>query len=363
MKVNDYEGLRFEAELASRNFQVAFDAQENQVTAVLGHNGSGKSTLLEILAGIIRPDSGYAKLGRHVLFDLPAGNRPGIWTPPYKRNSALLSQDPLLFPHMTVLDNVAYGLRIRGARRTEARREALRWLNRMGCGDLAGSRATALSGGQAQRISIARAAATQPSLLLLDEPMAALDVQAAPEVRQALQGFLTDKLALLVTHDSVDAATLSQRALVLEQGRLVEDGLTGDVLNRPRTLFAADLAGVNLVRGRYSGEAVVTGAGLAVAGQAAPGVTLAKGVGASATFSPTAVAVYLDFPAGSPRNHWRARIESMQPHHGLVRLSAVTSGTHVVALITTQAVAELGLAIGMEVILVVKATQVTIYPS
>lgn len=235
--------LRFDARLASRGFDVALEVADGETVAVLGPNGAGKSTLVELLAGLVRPDAGSARLGDSVLFG------PGAWTPPHRRGVALLAQDPLLFPHLSVRENAAFGPRSAGVGRAQARARAERRLADVDALPLADRRPGTLSGGQAQRVALARALATDPRLLLLDEPMAALDVRVAPVLRRMLRTVLADRTTILVTHDVLDAWTLADRVVVLHEGRVVEDGPTAEVLERPRTAFTAELSGLRLVRG------------------------------------------------------------------------------------------------------------------
>ena len=240
--------LRFEARLASRGFDVALEVADGETVAVLGPNGAGKSTLVELLAGLVHPDAGSARLGDSVLFG------PGAWTPPHRRGVALLAQDPLLFPHLSVRENAAFGPSSAGVGRAEARARAERRLADVDALPLADRRPGTLSGGQAQRVALARALATDPRLLLLDEPMAALDVRVAPVLRRMLRTVLADRTTILVTHDVLDAWTLADRVVVLHEGRVVEEGPTADVLERPRTAFTAELSGLCLVHGvRTSG--------------------------------------------------------------------------------------------------------------
>jgi molybdate transport system ATP-binding protein len=261
--------LEFSAQVAARGFDVSLSIADAETVAVLGPNGAGKSTLLTVLAGLLRPDSGRAILGDRRLFDLGAGGR-GRWLPPHERGVSMLAQDALLFPHLSALENVAFGPRSRGVPRTEARRRATAWLERVGVSQLATRGPAQLSGGQAQRVAVARALASEPELLLLDEPLAALDVSAAPAVRRMLRDVLVDRTALIVTHDILDAFTLADRVVVLEAGRVVDLGPTRDVLDRPRTPFAAGLAALNLLTGTVTAPGEVRADGPVAPGEAAP---------------------------------------------------------------------------------------------
>ncbi len=204
---------------------------------MLGPNGAGKSTMLGLIAGLLRADSGRATLDGAELFGLPT----------FRRGVSLLAQEALLFPHLSVLENVAFGARSTGTRRSVARTRARHWLDQVDAVEFASRRPAQLSGGEAQRIGIARALATDPRLLLLDEPMAALDVTVVPALRGLLKRVLSDRTAIIVTHDVVDAFTLADRVFVLDGGRLVDSGPTREVLEHPRTAFAAALVGLNLL--------------------------------------------------------------------------------------------------------------------
>ncbi|WP_104178894.1 sulfate/molybdate ABC transporter ATP-binding protein [Arthrobacter sp. B0490] len=241
-------GLTFAAALTERGFDVSFELAPGETLAVLGPNGAGKSTLLNLIAGLLAPTSGRAELDGSILFDAGAGRR--VLTEPRRRGVSLLAQEALLFPHLTALENVAFGPRSRGEHRAAARSRALQWLGRVGVEELARRRPAELSGGQAQRVAIARALAADPALLLLDEPLAALDVAVAPSVRALLRDVLVERSAVIVTHDPLDAFLLADRVLILDGGRIVESGATADVLTRPVTAFGARLAGLNLVLGR-----------------------------------------------------------------------------------------------------------------
>ena len=243
------------ARVADRDLDVSVIVEAGETLALLGPNGAGKSTLLSVVAGLLRPDSGHVELAGRRLTD------DRTWVAPHRRRVALLAQQPLLFPHLSVLDNVAFGPRAQGVGRREAARVAQTWLERLDLSGFADRRPAELSGGQAQRVAVARALATDPDVLLLDEPLAALDVSVAPDVRETLRRVLADRTAVVVTHDVVDAALLADRIAVLDQGRVVESGPAAQVLARPRSSFAARIAGLNLVRGTWDGSHVVTAAG------------------------------------------------------------------------------------------------------
>ncbi|MHC6223040.1 sulfate/molybdate ABC transporter ATP-binding protein [Arthrobacter sp. MMS24-S77] len=361
--------FHIDATVRARNLDVSLSVGPAETVAILGPNGAGKSTLLSVAAGLLRPDAGSARLGERVLFDLDGGSR--VWTPPHLRGTALLAQEPLLFPHLSVLDNVAFGPRSAGASRAQSRERARHWLAEVDVTHLAERKPGQLSGGQAQRVAVARALAASPELLLLDEPMSALDIHAAPHLRRLLKRVLSGRRALIITHDVLDALMLADRVIVMEKGGIVEEGATRDVFRRPRSQFAAGLAGVNLLAGTVTEDGLRTsavaggvsvadvtslaGGGLHVAGhledEAEPGQ---PGV---AAFPPSAVSVFLDAAHGSPRNSFPVAITDLEPHGDQIRVRA----GDLAADITPAASAELGLEPGSRVYFVVKATAVQVY--
>jgi molybdate transport system ATP-binding protein len=358
--------LTARAELAARGLDVDLSLADGERVALVGANGSGKSSVLAVLAGIVRPDRGRAELDGRLLFDV--GPQPGgRWTPPWRRGIALLAQDPLLFPHLSVLENVAFAPRAAGLGRGRARELARVRLAEVGAAEFAERRPAQLSGGEAQRVAIARALAADPRLLLLDEPMAALDVTAAPLLRRVLRRVLADRAAVVVTHDLLDAVLLCHRVVVLADGRVVESGPTAEVMRHPRTPFTARLAGLNLIRGRRSGDGVEDTAGRLIVGVDAAGTRAADGEPAVAAFGPAAVSVYADGgarPHGSPRNSRSVTITELEPREHLVRVRADQArGETLVADVTTQAVGDLDLYPGRAVTFTIKATAVTIYPA
>lgn len=344
-----------EATVAARDFEVSLGLGPTETVAIMGPNGAGKSTLLAIVAGLLRPDTGRAVIGDRVLFDLASGRN--IWSAPHTRGTALLAQEALLFPHLSALDNVAFGPRSAGASRAEARRIARHWLAETDTESLAGRRPGELSGGQAQRVAVARALAASPDLLLLDEPMAALDIHAAPLMRRLLKRVLMNRRAIIITHDILDALMLADRVVVLEGGRITEAGATRDVLEKPRSPFAASLSGLNLMTGTVSDGGITTPQGQVISGHHDD--TIGPGQDGVAVFAPSAVSVFLNQEHGSPRNSLRVTITELEPHGDQVRVRA----HDLAADITPAAAADLALEPGMSVYFVIKATAVTIYPA
>lgn len=315
-------GLQVDLAVPGR-VDVQLEAEPGTVVAVIGPNGAGKSTLVRVLAGLVSAD-GTASLGGVDLLALPAQDR----------EVGLVFQGQLLFPHLSALDNVAFGPRARGVPRREADHRAQELLDTFGIGELAHRRPRELSGGQAQRVAIARALATRPRLLLLDEPFAGLDVTVAMALRIELAQHLStfDGVAILVTHEAIDALTLADQVLVLDGGRVAQRGTPQHVAAEPATDHVARLVGVNLVRDETR----------------------------FMTFSPRDVTVSLRAPEGSARLQWRGAVASAQQHGDAVRLLVGTDPA-LLADVTPQAAAELGLAAGREVWLSVKATAVSRY--
>jgi molybdate transport system ATP-binding protein len=347
--------FEFSATVTERDVDVAFTVEPGETVALLGPNGAGKSTVLAVAAGLLRPDVGRVMLDGRPLTVVGSNGRHD-WVAPHDRQIALLAQDPLLFPHMTVLDNVEFAPRSRGIRRSEAHATARHWLEQVGVAELAGRKPSQVSGGQAQRVAVARALAADPRLLMLDEPMAALDVAVTPALRQTLRRVLADRSVLLVTHDALDALLLADTVIVLDSGRIVEQGPAAEVLARPRSAFAARIAGLNMLTGTWRRDGVHTNAGNDVHGMVT-GPTPADGEPVVAVFPPTAVSIFLEPPGGSPRNAMSTHITEIEPHGDRIRVRAGELSADV----TAQAVADLDLVPGAAATFSVKATEVSVY--
>ncbi|WP_441725172.1 sulfate/molybdate ABC transporter ATP-binding protein [Glaciibacter sp. 2TAF33] len=365
--------LSFAARSAARGFDVGLEIMAGETVAVLGPNGAGKSTLLGLIAGLVRPDAGRARLGDRVLFDR-GPDRPDRWLAPHRRGVALLAQDALLFPHLSVRGNVAFGPRSAGNGRAAATATADHWLGEVDASDLARRRPDELSGGQAQRVAIARALAAEPGLLLLDEPLSALDVTATPTIRRMLRRVLAARTALIVTHDPLDAYLLADRVVVMDAGRIVEQGATRDVLDRPRVRFTADLAGVTLFHGLRTASGLVTDDGAEIlAALGGPGV----GERVAATLRPAAVRVSAprgegpgapgDATADGAPDRSRAGRDGMNRLTATVRdleASGDTVRVHTEWLsadVPPVLVADLDLVTGSRVVLSFAAADVTVY--
>jgi molybdate transport system ATP-binding protein len=329
-------------------------AESGETVAVLGPNGSGKSTLFRCLAGLLPIDEGRVALDDEVL-DEPAA---ATFVVPERRPVAVVFQDYLLFPNLTALENVAFGLRARGVAKVEARAAAGAWLDRVGLADHAGHRPGALSGGQAQRVALARALATEPRLLLLDEPLAALDVGTRAEVRRDLRRHLTTfgGVRLLVTHDPMDAYALADRVVILEAGQVVQTGTLTDMAAHPRSRYIADLVGVNLLAGTGDDGAIITATG----GRIVPAEPVHGD--AFVVIQPHAVAIYPTRPGGSPRNVWEVTVADVDRQADRVRVR-MTGPVPLTAEITAAALNDLALQPGDRVWATVKATEISAYPA
>ncbi|MFE5710987.1 ABC transporter permease [Streptomyces sp. NPDC056501] len=329
--------------------ELTLDAEPGTTIAVVGPNGAGKTTLLRALLGLTPRAHATLRLGDTDVTGLPPHRRQVAWVP----------QDGALFPHLSALSNTAYGLRAHGVPRAEARRAARAWLDRLGVGHLAHRRPAQLSGGQAQRVALARALAVRPRLLLLDEPLAALDQTTRAHVRHTLRSHLAGfgGVCLIVTHDPVEAVSLADRVLVLEEGSTLQDASPAEVSRHPRSPWVARMLGSNAWPGAASAEGLaLDGGGALVAAEPPP-----PGTRALAIIAPEAVAVHREKPGGSPRNVWPGTVREITTSGSRLRVLVTSDrAPDLVAEITPQAAAELGLADGVPVWTGVKATEVTV---
>jgi molybdate transport system ATP-binding protein len=331
-------GFRLDIELA---------IARGEVVALLGPNGAGKTTVVRALAGLTPLNGGHIRLGGELLDGAP----------PEKRPIGVVFQEYLLFPHLSVVDNVAFGPRRRGLHRRDARQAALAWLRRVGLTEQAGLKPRQLSGGQAQRVALARALVTDPLLLLLDEPLSALDARTRVDTRAELHHHLREHsgATLLVTHDPLDALVLADRFVIIEDGRVVQSGDAEEITARPRTDYIARLVGLNLYRGNASGHSVALGDFvLAIAEEQAGEVFVA--------FAPAAVALFPDQPQGTPRNTWPATITGVHRHGDYLRIQ-LTGPISAVADVTPAAATQLHLEPGQRVWAAVKASETRAYPA
>ncbi|VEI15963.1 ABC transporter permease [Actinomyces viscosus] len=368
------QDLRVAFALEARDVVVDLKVGAGRTVALIGPNGSGKSTVCSVVAGLLDAERGHVLLGGRVLDD------PGRFVRAGRRRVALLSQDPGVFTHMSVLGNVVFALRCQGVGRGEAIRRARAELAAVGATHLVSRPGGALSGGQAARVALARALATGPRLLVLDEPMSALDVTARQEMRRLVARRCAEEglTLLLVTHDVLDLAAMAEDVVVLDRGRVVEQGPTARVLSAPRSDFVARLTGTAVLTGVLNGEAgapalrlpsgrVVHGrpqegpAEDNAGGQADRDGARHPGAPGIALVPPDAVALYREAPHGSPRNVLASRVTGLERSGTLVSVHLeLEEGQHLSAAVTAGAVAELGITEGREVLCVIKAVQVRI---
>jgi molybdate transport system ATP-binding protein len=350
-------GLIVEAEVRRGDFTLAVSlaAAPGQVVGLLGPNGAGKSTLLSAIAGLTPVSAGRIMLAEQVLDDVGSGT----FVEASGRPVGFVFQDYRLFPYLTVAENVAFSPRARGMGRHAARSAANHWLGRLGLTDLADRKPKRLSGGQAQRVALARALAGQPTLLLLDEPLSALDAGTRLDVQAELKRHLADFTGpcLLVTHDPLEALVLADRLIVLEDGRIVQEGTPAHVARQPATDYVAMLVGLNLYPGQADGSQVkLTGGGsFIIAQQGHYGDVLVA-------VRPSAVVVSTQRPQhSSARNTWPATVTGLTLLADRVRLDLDGQPPALVD-VTPAAVAELSLGPGSQVWLTTKATDLEVYP-
>ncbi|NMO53173.1 ABC transporter ATP-binding protein [Actinoplanes sp. TBRC 11911] len=333
---------------AGFTLDLELSAAPGEVVALLGPNGAGKTTALRALAGLVGMADG------HIALDGVRLDR----TPPEHRRIGVVFQDYLLFPHLNALDNVAFGPRCRHVPRKQAREQAREWLDRVGLAEHVRKKPRQLSGGQAQRVALARALAAEPKLLLLDEPLAALDARTRLDTRAQLRGHLSSfpGATVLVTHDPLDALMLADRLIIVEDGRIVQIGDAATITAQPRTDYVARLVGLNLYRGHADGTDVALTSDFSI-------VTATPQQGdVFVAFRPSAVALYPTRPDGSPRNTWPARVTMVSRHGDALRIE-LDGPIAVAADVTPAAAVQLDLAPGREVWAGLKATETTTYPA
>ena len=335
---------------------VELEIQAGTTVALLGPNGAGKSTAVAALAGLIPLDSGRIAIGDRVLDD-PAS---GVFVPTEDRRMGVVFQDYLLFDHMNVGENVMFGQLAAGRSKAEAKARTHEWLDRLDLADLATRRPKALSGGQAQRVALARALATKPDLLLLDEPLAALDVGTRSELRRVLAQHLREFQGprLLITHDPTDAFLLADRVVIIEQGQVTQAGKPELIRSRPATTYAAAVAGTNLLMGENDKGALrLTDYGheLQTSDRSVSGAVLIM-------IHPTAIALHAEQPHGSPRNSWQTSVATVEPLGDTTRITLgdpLPLGVD----ITPAATRALALVPGSQVWASIKATEIEVVAS
>jgi molybdate transport system ATP-binding protein len=351
---------RFDMRIEDFHLRSEIEVKDRATVALLGPNGSGKSSFVRCLAGLIDVPDGEIEVDGVPWLSTAAG----IDLEPQQRSIGVVFQNLALFPHMSALANVAYGLRARGGSRRTSETKAEEWLRRLDATHLAQRSARSLSGGEAQKVALARALILEPRLLLLDEPLSSLDIENRTEARHLLMSVLedVDGVKIIVTHDPVEALGMADRLAIMEAGRIVQIGAPGEISVRPRSRYAAKVAGVNLVRGVIEQRDGLTllnasGAELVVVPGAAP-----AGAEAFATFPASAVTLAEQRPEGSARNVFRATVLHVEVVEGRARV-ALEGPMPLTAEITVQSVGELDVRPGAERWASVKATEIEVYPA
>lgn len=331
-----------------------FSVRAGETVALLGPNGAGKSTIVSALAGLRALNAGVIAYGSRV-FDAPAAGR---FVPAAERRVGVVFQDALLFPHMNVLHNIEFGPTSMGRDRGHTRDQVHVLVNRFGLASLLERKPSQLSGGEAQRVAIVRTLVTEPEVLVLDEPFAAIDASARPQLRRDLTHFLETFAgpAIVITHDPTEAFLMADRILILENGAITHDGTPDDIRLTPRTAYAADLAGVNLLSG-IAGHGVITIAGhaLHVADTSVHGPT-------TAVIHPRAIALHTDRPHGSARNVWQTTVARVESLGETVRL-ATGNPCPLIAEVTRQGASDIGAAPGTAIWVSIKATEIRTTPT
>jgi molybdate transport system ATP-binding protein len=341
--------------LGTLKLDVGLDVAPGELIVLVGPNGAGKSTLLRALAGLLPIDEGRIALD-DVVLDEPDR---GTFVPSARRSVGVVFQNALLFDHLSVLENVAFGLRSRRVPARDARRVANEWLARLGFGSQAGVRPRQLSGGQVQRVALARALAFEPRLLLLDEPFAALDATTRVEVRRELRRHLDtiDAPKILVTHDPVEAMALGDRLIVLEDGHVIQEGTADEVRAQPRSRYVADLVGINLLRGTALHGVVTLSGGhdvVVATDDDVAGTVLV-------TIHPRAVSLHSSRPVGAARNVWSTTVAEVDDVGDRVRVR-LGEPVSIVVEVTRGGSAALALQPGSPVWASLKATEIAVQP-
>ena len=336
----------------SLSLDMWLNAAPGEVVALLGPDGAGKTTILRCIAGLVAIDRGSIEV-RGEIVDDPSAH---VFVPSAQRSAGVMSRQHLLFPQMSVLENVAFGLRARGVDKSVAHQEARHWLRRVSCDGIERLRPDQLSDAQSRRVALARALACEPKLLLLDDPLGDLDPVTQVEIRRELRTHLSEfrGSAIFVTHNPIEAYILADRVVVVENGHVVQDGTFAEIATHPRSTYVAELVGLNLLPGSMMGGvfAVDGGATLVVAAVDIDGPAIA-------VIRPQAVSLHATKPEGGQRNTWMAAVIDVDRRADRVRVR-LQGPIQLTAEITTAVADALGIRIGRELWAAVMATEIAV---
>jgi molybdate transport system ATP-binding protein len=339
--------------------ELGFEVKPAETLVIIGPSGCGKTTTLNLIAGLLEPDEGRIALGQQVLWDSASGTN----VPAEKRNVGYVFQDFALFPHMTLAENVAYGLRARRRPKAEVLSRVNEVLALLGIEHLRQRRPGALSGGERQRAALARAVACDAEILLLDEPLGSLDAQTRNRVRGELQRMLrvVGRIVIMVTHDYIDALTFGDHICVVDQGRVLQTGERDQLLRHPKSRFVAELTGVNFFEGTISSASGDGSTQIWVGNTCLYAVCDREELGdVMVAFFPSDVALSREPPSTSARNVFRSQIREIIHMGDKVRL-ALNGALPMCAEITADSLEKLGTVEGDTVYASLKATAVKTY--
>lgn len=336
------------------HLDAAFTMDAGETVAIVGPNGAGKTSLLRTIAGLSAADEGRITWNGADWDDVSSG----VFVPPEQRPVSYVFQDHALIPHLKVLDNVAFGIRARGGRRKDAREQAIAALSTVGSLEFADRMPSELSGGESQTVAIARALATNPELMLFDEPFAALDAGARVQARRLFASTRNDSMArILVTHDAVDALTLADRIIAFESGSIVQVGTPSELLATPRSHFVAEILGFNPLSGELQGDQLSMGEmRLTVGAHEAPDGDV------TAIIRPRSVSLHRVRPEGSPRNVWSTSIDAVDRTSDRVRVQ-LGAPLQIAVEVTPAGFEALATDIGEELWASVKASEIAVHPA
>ncbi|MDY6796767.1 MAG: tungstate ABC transporter ATP-binding protein WtpC [Actinomycetota bacterium] len=329
---------------------VTLDVEDGDYLIILGPTGAGKTILLETVAGIYNPDRGKVYLNGEDVTDIP----------PRKRNIGMVYQDYMLFPHLTVESNIRFGLKARKDKKEQAREKSREMAEMLGIDHLLHRYPGTLSGGEQQRVAIARALIVKPDVLLLDEPLSALDAETRARLREELQRIhdMTRTIMIHVTHSFDEAFLLGNRMAIMNKGKIVQVGETGEVFRRPNSKFVADFVGTTNI---YQGESrIVNGVSRISMNQVDILSSQAISGPVYTTLRPESILVSLHPLESSARNLMEGNIERIMDEGSIIKIE-VNVGVPLISAITRRSYDDMELCIGKKVYLTFKATDVHVF--